>query len=292
MYHVINRGNYRDDVFGSVGAAKAFEQALGEACEMYNWRVGGYVVMRNHFHLAVETPEPNLVDGMHWLQTTYATRFNRLRNERGHLFEGRYQALLIEDAAALARVVDYIHLNPVRAKIVAAENADSFRWSSLGRFRRGLRPKWLAAERWLTHLGLSDNQTGWHSYCERLSEIAAKCDPKAERDSLCRGWAIGTAGWREAIAKEHRQLAVTPGIAAEEVRELKHARWSVALEHALKNAGRESASLSEGRKGAEWKRELAAELRRGVGASHAWLAEHLHMGSANSVRAWLNQGKG
>ena len=67
-YHVINRGNYRRDVFGTVGAAPAFLAAVGEACERHAWRVHAFVVMRNHYHLALETPSPNLVAGMHWLQ--------------------------------------------------------------------------------------------------------------------------------------------------------------------------------------------------------------------------------
>ncbi len=102
-YHVINRGNYRRDVFGTVGAAQAFLAAVGEACERHAWRVHAFVVMRNHSHLAPKTPSPNLVAGMHWLQGTFATRFNRFRTERGHLFQGRYQALLVEEAAAMAR---------------------------------------------------------------------------------------------------------------------------------------------------------------------------------------------
>jgi REP element-mobilizing transposase RayT len=76
LYHVINRGNYRRDVFESAGAAEAFVAALREAVAQYGWRVHAYVVMRNHYHLAVETPQPNLVEGMHWLQSTLATRFN------------------------------------------------------------------------------------------------------------------------------------------------------------------------------------------------------------------------
>ena len=97
MYHVINRGNYRRDVFETTGTAKAFEVTLDEACEQHGWKLHAYVILRNHFHLALTTPEPNLVEGMHWLQSTFASRFNRLRGERGHLFQGRYQALLIED---------------------------------------------------------------------------------------------------------------------------------------------------------------------------------------------------
>ena len=127
LYHVINRGNYRRDVFGTVGAAQAFEKAVGEACEWQGWRLHAYVVMSNHYHLAIETPRANLVEGMHWLQSTFATRFNRLRQARGHLFQGRYQAVLIEDAAALARVVDYIHLNPVRAGLTSPATLAGYR---------------------------------------------------------------------------------------------------------------------------------------------------------------------
>lgn len=88
IYHVINRGNYRWDVFGGPGAAQAFVTVLEEAVRRCEWELGAYVVMRNHFHLAVRTPHPNLADGMHWFQATFATRFNRLRGENGHLSKG------------------------------------------------------------------------------------------------------------------------------------------------------------------------------------------------------------
>jgi hypothetical protein len=76
IYHIINRGNYREVVFGTKGVAGAFKKALIEAAEKYQWVIHAYVVMSNHFHLAVETPEGNLVSGMAWLQGTYANRFN------------------------------------------------------------------------------------------------------------------------------------------------------------------------------------------------------------------------
>ena len=73
-YHVINRGNYRRAVFAPKGAAEAFERCLGEAAGKFGWRLHAYVVMRNHFHLAVETPRPNLSLGMKWLQGTWRFR--------------------------------------------------------------------------------------------------------------------------------------------------------------------------------------------------------------------------
>ena len=128
IYHLINRGNYRRDLFATPGAAKSFESTLGEACQRFDWVVHAFAAMRNHFHLAVTTRSPNLSDGMHWLQTTFALRFNRFRRESGHLFQGRYQSPLIENAAALGRVVDYIHLNPVEAGLCPAAQPAQFPW--------------------------------------------------------------------------------------------------------------------------------------------------------------------
>ncbi|MGH7958317.1 MAG: transposase [Opitutaceae bacterium] len=73
-YHVINRGNYRRDIFAAANAARAFETCLGEAAVRCRWRVHALVVMRNHFHLALETPDPNLSAGMQWLQGPFAFR--------------------------------------------------------------------------------------------------------------------------------------------------------------------------------------------------------------------------
>ena len=89
-YHVINRGNYRRNLFGERGAAAAFERALDEAATRFGWRIHAYVVMRNHFHLAVEIAEPNLSGGMQWLQGTWARRYNGFRKlvgaiRRGHV---------------------------------------------------------------------------------------------------------------------------------------------------------------------------------------------------------------
>ncbi len=103
IYHVMNRGNYRDNIFATSGAASAFVDCLWEACEQTKWKVHAYCVMRNHYHLAIETPEGNLVEGVHWLQSTYGNRFNRFRKENGRAFQGRYKAVLIETLQPLSR---------------------------------------------------------------------------------------------------------------------------------------------------------------------------------------------
>jgi len=130
FYHLLNRGNYRSPIFSSDGAKAAFEQTLFEALDRFGWSLRAYVLMSNHFHLCVETPEPNLVAGMQWLESVYASRFNRYRKERGHVFQGRYKALLVEPGEPVLRVVNYLHLNPVKAGLVEVEGLADYRLSS------------------------------------------------------------------------------------------------------------------------------------------------------------------
>ena len=79
--------------------------------------------MSNHYHLAISTPRANLIEGMKWLQGTFATRFNRFRNERGHLFQGRYKSLVVEPEVGLGPLCHYIHLNPVQAGLVSGRKS-------------------------------------------------------------------------------------------------------------------------------------------------------------------------
>ncbi len=91
---VISRGNYRKEFFLEHGSGASFEATLIEAIERCGWEVYAYVIMSNPFHLAIWTPEPNLVAGMKWLQGVFASRFNRYRGKRGHVFQGHYKSLL------------------------------------------------------------------------------------------------------------------------------------------------------------------------------------------------------
>src|SRR3569833_3214811 len=175
-YHVINRGNHRAWVFKEEGARDAFEACLGEAAARYRWRLHAWVVMGNHFHLAVETGEPNLVAGMQWLQSVYANRFNRYRREHGQLFQGRYKALLVEPGDALGMVCHYIHLNPVRAKIVPVDELASYRHGSYPLlFKPEHRPSCLSVAAFLAQAGeLTDSPPGWAAYRDYLAWQAAE----------------------------------------------------------------------------------------------------------------------
>ena len=171
-YHVINRGNYRQKIFNGKGAAEAFERVLDEAARRYVWRIHAYVIMRNHFHLAIELEEPNLSEGMKWLQGTWIRRFNRFRGWIGRPFQGRYKALVVEPGHSFARVCHSIHLNPVRAGVVTADR--DYRWSSLPEFLKGKRPPWLEGSTVLCSAGdLPDTPAGWKQYAAYLESTAS-----------------------------------------------------------------------------------------------------------------------
>jgi putative transposase len=209
-YHVVNRGNYRRDVFGSKGAAESFSHCLDETCVRFGWQMHAFVIMRNHFHLAVETPEPNLSEGMKWLQGTWTMRFNRLRAECGRPFQGRFKAWHVEPGGALAQVAHYIHLNPLSAGIVTADQLLAFRPGSLRLFPARDRPVWLIPTTVLYESGgLPDTAGGWRRYCQYLLTLAAE-EPRRREErfaELSRGWVIGSEGFaremQERLAAQH-----------------------------------------------------------------------------------------
>src|SRR5271168_2466130 len=116
LYHVLNHGTAAEPLFRNSTEAHAFVGCLGEACERMEWRLHAYCLLPGSYQLAVETPRPNLVQGVHWLQSAYG---NRSSGERRRLFRGRYRAILVEPGLPLAQVVDYIHLSPIREGLVA-----------------------------------------------------------------------------------------------------------------------------------------------------------------------------
>src|SRR5207248_6301020 len=126
-----------------------------------------------HYHLAVETPRGNLVAGIHWLQSTFGNRFNRFRGEHGRAFQGRYKAILVEPGKHLGRLVDYIHLNPVRAGIVPLASIGHFRWSSYRWLNKVAteRPEYLDFSHWLDEGGFSDSPEGWRGYQAHLAAL-------------------------------------------------------------------------------------------------------------------------
>jgi REP element-mobilizing transposase RayT len=293
FYHVINRGNYRAEVFVSDGAKEAFEKCLGEACEKAGWVLHAYVIMRNHYHLALETPRANLVDGMRWLQAAFANRLNRFRRERGHVFQGRYQAIVVEDAAALGAVSHYIHLNPVRAGVVPMAHLSRYRHGSfpwLTQPRR--RPAWLDFSIALEAAGgLADTPAGRRKYLQYLSWLAE--DKPAQKAlgfaRLSHGWVHGSKAFKQALMDEQREAQRSGAVMEAEVREAREIAWEQLLQRCLRRLRRTEAAAVETRKSAPWKVAIAAHLKRVSTVKNPWLAQRLHMGDPDGVSRYCSE---
>ena len=278
-YHVINRGNYREGIFKTEGAKAAFEACLFEACTKSSWVLHGFVLMSNHYHLALVTPLGNLVAGMHWLQATFANRFNKLRGEHGHLFQGRYKSLLVEEGGPLGMVCDYIHLNPVRAGVVSVGELRNYRSSSLWFLTRPKRrPDCLQLETALTEAGgLSDSAEGWKSYMDYLEWQAAE-GPMGRSNaytSLSKGWALGSADFKATLIRDHTFAEETRAWEIGGVKEIRQHTWEKLFRRAMFALKRNESELTDGPKAAPWKVALATFLKERTQVSNPWLASRL-----------------
>lgn len=284
-------------MFAPKGAAEAFEGVLLEAATRCGWRLHAYGIMRNHFHLALELTEPNLSVGMKWLQGTWAARFNRYRGEAGRPFQGRFKALHVEPGHALAQVCHYIHLNPVRAKVVTKGRLAEFRWSSLHWYLSSERTACLSAETLLAQSGgLADTRAGWQRYLSYLA-LLAETDPKQREElygNLSRGWCVGTAEYRQALQKELRQRGADlarhglAGADPADWRKEREQEWERRLAIGAKGWGIDLKHLPT-RKSAPEKVRLAALLKLSTAVSNGWLASRLGMGPPASVSQYLRR---
>lgn len=128
IYHVTSRGDRRGDIYTDDSDRGRWLETLGGVCSRYNWRVHAYCLMDNHYHLVVETIEGNLSKGMRQLNGVYTQSYNRRHHQAGHLFQGRYKAILVDKEAYLLELTRYVVLNPVRARMV--KNIGDWPWSS------------------------------------------------------------------------------------------------------------------------------------------------------------------
>ncbi|GBE06280.1 transposase IS200 like protein [bacterium BMS3Abin10] len=128
VYHITSRGNAKRPIFKEDNDRTKFLETLQKVNKRYNWLCHAYCLMTNHYHLVVETPDGNLSKGMRQLNGIYTQTFNKEHNKVGHLFQGRYKAVLIQKDSHLMEVLRYAVLNPVRAKLV--EKPEQWKWSS------------------------------------------------------------------------------------------------------------------------------------------------------------------
>lgn len=152
VYHVASRGQERSSIFQYSEDRKAFLKILGSVARDHGWLVHGYCLLGNHYHLLVETPSPNLSLGMRALNGRYTQKFNRRHRRSGHLFEGRYRAVLVQKQSHLLELHRYLVLNPVRARLVRSPG--DWPWSNYrATVGRSVPPDWLEVDWTLGQFG-------------------------------------------------------------------------------------------------------------------------------------------
>ena len=205
LWHVTSRGNERKDIFRDDVDRERFLQILAETVLRFGWRLLSWVLMSNHYHLVIQTPEANLSRGMHWLNARYAQGFNRRHERIGHLFQGRFKGILVDKQSYLQELARYVVLNPVRAGLV--DHPAEWRWSSY-RETAGLVPcrPWLAADDLREHFGLAPGAAR-EEYI-RFVDAGVRATGSPWTDLVGQIF-LGTGEWIDVIASRIASAAVS-----------------------------------------------------------------------------------
>jgi REP element-mobilizing transposase RayT len=293
IYHVMNRGDRREPIVRDDQDRQRFAETLGEACGKTGWQVHAWCLMSNHFHLVVETPQANLVAGMKWFLGTYTSRFNRRHRLFGHLFSGRYKALIVEGSGNgyLRTLCDYVHLNPVRAKLLSPEQPlGEYRWSSYGEYLKSpsRRPEWLTAGRLLGEMGIPQDSVAGRRQFERMMEQRRSWDEPEGWKAMRRGWCLGDEEFRqELLAQMGARMGRHHG--GEERQEAAEAQAERIVVEELRRRKWDRTELEGRRKGDGEKVKIAQRLRGETTMTLDWIAQRLKMGAggyaANCLRS-------
>ena len=292
-YHLMNRGDRRESIFHDDQDRRCFLDALGETCEKTGWQLHAWCLMGNHFHLVVETPQANLVTGMKWFLGTYTSRFNRRHKLFGHLFSGRYKSLIIDERGGgyLRTACDYVHLNPVRAGLVAADGPlSAYAWSSYPLYLRpARRPAWLRVDRLLGEHGIPEDKADGRIHFQARMEDRRKEGKEPE------AWAAFRRGWRlgaEDFAQRLSERLGRRGQKHEQARERRETDKQLAgrlIKEWMSARQWNEEELKTRPKGDAGKAELARLLRRQTPVSRQWIADRLNIGSASYVSYLVKQ---
>jgi len=306
VYHIMARGDGGKPIFIEKEDHLLFLHGLSRVCGSHGWRVHAWVMMGNHFHLLLETPEANLVSGMRQLLGSFGQAWNRRHKRRGHVFQGRYKSIPVtgeraSDPFQFRVVADYIHLNPARAGLAGGANGKlvSYEWSSLPAYQRGKGPAWLLFDRVLAAFELAQDGRGRRAYVDYLEKRGRENGGNlsdAAMAALRNGWYLGDETFRDqllGLVKKGSKLMMRKGShaaapikghgegEAEKMVVLGLDKWGL-----VNAVGR----LIQTRKGDPRKVALATVIKAHTSVGNEWLAQRLDMGHNRSVSRLIRQG--
>jgi putative transposase len=291
VYHVINRGDRREPIFRDDEDRLRFISTLAEACTKTGWQVHALCLMPNHFHLVVETPRANLVAGMKWFLGAYTGRFNRRHKLFGHLFSGRYKALIVDGSGNgyVKTVCDYVHLNPVRAKLLSPEQPlRNYQWSSWPEYlkRPAKRWPWLRVDRMLGEYHIPRDTAAGRRHLELALEQRRAAEAETDYRKLRRGWCLGTDDFRHELLAQMKERLGEEHYGAER-QETMQAHAEELVRQELKRRRWDEVELNRRAKGDPQKVAIAVRLRAETAMTVKWIAERLRMGAPGYVHHLL-----
>ncbi len=312
IYHIMARGDRKEPIVINDGDRRAFVGTLGEMCERTGIRIYAFALLDNHYHLVLVTPEGNLVKGMSWFQNTYTRRFNTCHNLWGHLFGGRYKAVLVEPGGNyFRRVIDYVHLNPVRAGLASLEyGIHLYPWCSLRLLLNSCenRPNWLDSNAVFSALGLEDTPAGRLAYHHNLERIirqegvsrAGRVDAKSTpgeslQATIRRGWYFGSEQFKERMLDlmgrlpDHTRQKIEDGYYGDQPRDhgINEARNIIASSCGLWGISFEE--LRSRKRNNPEKVFLSEIIASQTSVSLDWLRAELSLGSRGYASRLINQ---
>lgn len=299
VYHLMSRGNQGHAIFRDDQDRVLWLETLRDTCAKTGWRIHAYVLMGNHYHLLAQTPEPNLVAGMKWLQGTYTRRFNLRHRTFGHVLQGRYKAVVVDatEPQYFGVVSTYIHLNPVRAGLIqpGEQRLTCYLWSSFpAHVGTAPAPEWLRSDRVLGALGFgAEDQASRRGYEAYLESRALECaDPRGRRAweqewrKLRRGWYLGGDGFRARLLEAVSRSLERPradSVSGEGVQAHGEAAAEQWLTWGVKALGWQEKDWAGTRKRSARKQLLAWWLRSRTAVSCRWISDRLAMGHESNV---------
>lgn len=286
-YHIQNRGHRGEAIVRDDADRECFLRTLGEACVKTGWKVHAYALLVDHFHLVVETPEPNLVVGMKWFLGTYTARFNRRHSVGGHLFTGRYRSQLLDPSSGLSRAMaaTYLHLNPLRkGDVVDVAALAGFRWSSFPSYLQpaDLRPGWLHVSDVLAELGFEDDDLGRAAFAQHTQAEHGRFDA-ARLKQFRSGWYQGSEAFRQELL-ERLEGQRRPDSAGQIWKESAALQAERILQKQLEALGWDEQEVERRGKTDPNKMRMARLLRQDTTMTIQWIADRLHMGTRNTLR--------
>ncbi len=288
VYHVMARGNRSENIVEDVRDREVFVETLQEVVGQTGWEVYSFAIMSNHYHLVFRTPEPNLVKGMTWFQNTLTKRSNARHKRVGHLFAGRYKAIMVEEGEYLRTLIHYVHLNPVKAGYIQPriEEMRGYLWTSLRDyyFKGSSRRQFIAVEVGLKLLDIPDTQLGR----DKLIDWTARLAGKAEDDyteSIRNGWVLGSEKFSKEMSGKlsMNKEDVVNGYGGAQQRGHDEARAREILQQGLKHFKISEEDLKAMKKSDWRKANIAKEIKKKTIMNAEWLSANLYMGNRTGV---------